>query len=89
MATGFVTTTRVTHATPAALYSLIAHRDWECAIPHEAEVPGLGVARDIAWQLINTAPGNRTNVILGGGYAPFMPPPPDRIEENPEPVMMS
>lgn len=28
--TGFVTTTRVTHATPAALYAHINHRDWEC-----------------------------------------------------------
>ena len=30
MATGLVTTTRVTHATPAALFAKSAHRDWEC-----------------------------------------------------------
>ena len=30
MKTGFVTTARVTHATPAALYAKTAHRDWEC-----------------------------------------------------------
>ena len=29
MATGLVTTARVTHATPAALYAKTAHRDWE------------------------------------------------------------
>ncbi|KAL1421850.1 hypothetical protein MTO96_022768 [Rhipicephalus appendiculatus] len=29
MSTGLVTTTRVTHATPAALYAHSAHRDWE------------------------------------------------------------
>ena len=28
--TGFVTTTRLTHATPAALYAHAANRDWEC-----------------------------------------------------------
>ena len=30
MKTGLVTTARVTHATPAALYAKTAHRDWEC-----------------------------------------------------------
>jgi alkaline phosphatase len=30
MKTGIVTTARVTHATPAALYAKTAHRDWEC-----------------------------------------------------------
>lgn len=30
MKTGFVTTTRITHATPAALYAHSASRDWEC-----------------------------------------------------------
>ena len=28
--TGFVTTTRITHATPASLYAHSADRDWEC-----------------------------------------------------------
>lgn len=28
--TGVVTTTRLTHATPSALYAHAAHRDWEC-----------------------------------------------------------
>ena len=30
MKTGFVTTTRMSHATPAALYSKTASRFWEC-----------------------------------------------------------
>ena len=30
MKTGFVTTTRMSHATPAALYSRTASRFWEC-----------------------------------------------------------
>jgi alkaline phosphatase len=30
MKTGIVTTTRLTHATPAALYAHSASRDWEC-----------------------------------------------------------
>ena len=30
MDTGFVTTARVTHATPAALYARTANRGWEC-----------------------------------------------------------
>ena len=29
MSTGFVTTTRVTHASPAALYANSPNRDWE------------------------------------------------------------
>ena len=28
--TGIVTTTRVSHATPAALFARTANRDWEC-----------------------------------------------------------
>ena len=30
MKTGFVTNTRLTHATPAALYAHSANREWEC-----------------------------------------------------------
>uniref|UniRef100_A0A8D9BH38 Alkaline phosphatase n=1 Tax=Cacopsylla melanoneura TaxID=428564 RepID=A0A8D9BH38_9HEMI len=71
--TGLVTTTRVTHATPAALYAHTANRDWESdkhvlkakLDPRECE--------DIASQLITRAPGNELNVILGGGRAHFLP----------------
>lgn len=58
--TGFVTTTRVTHATPAALYAHSTNRNWECTSP-DPTVP------DIGRQLIETLPGSRFDVILGGG----------------------
>ncbi|XP_034486228.1 alkaline phosphatase 4 [Drosophila innubila] len=67
--TGVVTTTRITHATPAATYARIYHRDWEC----DTEVPkaSVGIHADIARQLVENAPGNRLNVILGGGLSPM------------------
>lgn len=64
MGTGFVTTTRVVHATPSALYANTANRRWEC----EANMPESAAnCRDIARQLVETAPGNKINVIMGGG----------------------
>ncbi|XP_017039352.1 alkaline phosphatase 4 [Drosophila ficusphila] len=67
--TGIVTTTRITHATPAATYAHIYDRDWEC----DTEVPSESVGKhvDIARQLVENAPGNRFNVILGGGMSPM------------------
>ncbi|XP_073816330.1 alkaline phosphatase 4 [Musca autumnalis] len=67
--TGIVTTTRITHATPAATYARIYHRDWEC----DTEVPteSKGIHTDIARQLIESAPGNKFNVIMGGGLKPM------------------
>ena len=69
---GLVTTTQVTHATPGALYAHSYARDFETdADLAEADTPE-GV-HDIAWQLVNRAPGQCANVILGGGYAHFVP----------------
>ncbi|EDW16283.1 alkaline phosphatase 4 [Drosophila mojavensis] len=67
--TGVVTTTRITHATPAATYARIYHRDWEC----DTEVPqeSVGIHADIARQLVENAPGNKLNVVLGGGLSPM------------------
>lgn len=67
--TGIVTTTRITHATPAATYANIYHRDWECdtKVPDESKPHYIDIAR----QLIETAPGNRFNVIMGGGLKPL------------------
>ncbi|KAH8267724.1 hypothetical protein KR026_004175 [Drosophila bipectinata] len=67
--TGIVTTTRITHATPAATYAHIYDRDWEC----DTEVPAesVGIHVDIARQLVENEPGNRFNVILGGGMSPM------------------
>lgn len=66
MKTGFVTTTRVTHATPAALYAHSADRRWECEskMPPSAKLDG---CKDIARQLIEDEVGQRLNVIMGGG----------------------
>ncbi|TMW47261.1 hypothetical protein DOY81_007660 [Sarcophaga bullata] len=67
--TGIVTTTRITHATPAATYAKIYHRDWECdtKVPTESKP----YFTDIARQLVETAPGNKFNVIMGGGLKPL------------------
>lgn len=58
--TGFVTTTRVTHATPAAMYGHSASRYWESddKIPEE-ERP---LCKDIARQLVENDPGRNINV---------------------------
>lgn len=66
-ATGIVTTTRVTHATPAAAYSISASRDWEGndGTPHGC--------KDIADQLINGKIGKDLDVIFGGGLRYFLP----------------
>ena len=72
MATGIVTTTRITHATPAAAYAHVADRDWEddADLPAEAKAQG---CLDIARQLIGFSHGDGPEVVLGGGRAYFMP----------------
>ncbi|ODN05890.1 Alkaline phosphatase, tissue-nonspecific isozyme [Orchesella cincta] len=71
--TGIVTTTRITHATPAGCYSRIAHRDWE----NDVEITKAGQdpekCDDIAEQLILREPGRNINVILGGGRKHLLP----------------
>ncbi|EDW06417.1 alkaline phosphatase [Drosophila mojavensis] len=66
MRTGFVTTTRVTHATPAALYAHVPDRRWESesTMPAEAQQQG---CLDIARQLVKQKTGQQINVIMGGG----------------------
>ncbi|XP_034192120.2 alkaline phosphatase [Osmia lignaria lignaria] len=62
--TGFVTTTRVTHATPAPLYAHSADRRWEC----ESKIPKSAKhCKDIARQLVEDLPGKNIKVIMGGG----------------------
>lgn len=72
MSTGAVTTTRVTHATPAATYAHSAGRDWEsdADMPDEARAAG---CRDIARQLIEMKDGNGLDVVMGGGRDRFLP----------------
>ena len=72
MATGVVTTTRITHATPAACYAHSPDRDWESDAdqPDAANESGFP---DIARQLIEFPHGEGVAVALGGGRAKFMP----------------
>ena len=71
LATGIVSTARVTHATPAATYAKTVQRDWEndSQLSDEARANG---CRDIAAQLIDWPAGDGFEVILGGGRANFM-----------------
>jgi len=71
MKTGIVTTARVTHATPAALYAKTAHRDWECDKKLPGDAPD-GV-HDIAAQLVGSPRGQKISVVLGGGRGSFTP----------------
>lgn len=71
LATGVVTTTRITHATPAATYAQVPERDWES----DADLPETAVAagcRDIAQQLLSASRyGRGPQVVLGGGRGAF------------------
>ena len=71
LATGVVTTTRITHATPAATYAHAAQRDWEVdsAVPESAR----GRCADIARQLIEFDHGDGIEVLMGGGRQMFLP----------------
>ena len=65
LATGVVTTTRVTHATPAATYAHICHRDLENDIAAMAVPDGAGY---------NKALGvSGLDVLMGGGAQFFIP----------------
>ena len=61
-AAGVVTTTRITHASPAGVYAKVANRTWE----HDAQVKQMGHdptrCPDIAMQMINQHPGNKLKV---------------------------
>ena len=49
--TGIVTTSRITHATPAAAYAKVPHRYWESDVD-QRKYNGSGCGQDIAQQLI-------------------------------------
>jgi alkaline phosphatase len=81
--TGIVSTARLTHATPAALYAHTAMRDWEA----DSNLPMTDIntgapcqgaensVKDIARQMIEVSPQVRKSmkVALGGGRTYFMP----------------
>lgn len=72
MATGLVSTARITHATPAANYAHSADRNWEDDTGVGAEGLAAG-CRDIARQLVEFEAGDGVDVIFGGGRANFFP----------------
>ncbi|ALC41458.1 CG1809 [Drosophila busckii] len=69
---GFVTSARVTHASPAGVYAHIADRNWE----NDMEVAAGGCdpeqTLDIARQLVEWPTGQQLKVILGGGRQNFL-----------------
>lgn len=72
LATGIVTTTGITHATPAAGYAHTPQRNWEA----DADMPARALAQgctDIARQLVEGQVGAKLDVILGGGRSVFLP----------------
>nr|XP_042903137.1 alkaline phosphatase isoform X2 [Parasteatoda tepidariorum] len=70
--TGLVTTARVTHATPAAMYAHLVNRYWE-GDEKLANDTSKTDCKDIARQLIEDDPGRNINVILGGGRRYLLP----------------
>ncbi|MEO0982617.1 MAG: alkaline phosphatase [Pseudomonadota bacterium] len=68
LATGVVTTTRLTHATPASVYAEAPNRNWE----HDRDVGG-SACPDIASQLIGWPAGDGLEIALGGGREKFLP----------------
>lgn len=70
MSAGVVTTTRITHATPAVNYAHIGNRDWE----HNGNLPAGATVKDIAAQLIDNFGKNKgPDVAFGGGRTQFYP----------------
>ena len=72
LATGIVTTTRLTHATPSSTYAHGPDRNWEddSYLPPAAAAAG---CRDLARQFVESRFGDGIEVALGGGRAKFTP----------------
>ena len=71
-ATGVVTTTTITHATPGACYAHVPDRNWEsdAQLSPAARADGFP---DIARQLVEFRAGDGLEVAFGGGRAFFLP----------------
>lgn len=72
--TGIVTTTTITHASPAGNYAHVASRHFESdydviksGLPYPAD------CIDIASQLIEKEPGKGFDILMGGGLSKFIP----------------
>lgn len=67
---GIVSTARVTHATPAAVYAKTANRNWEDSAELPDECTG---SRDIAVQLFDAMQAGIVDLAMGGGRRHFYP----------------
>ncbi|KAH8380218.1 hypothetical protein KR009_009500 [Drosophila setifemur] len=70
---GVVTTTRVTHASPAGVYAHTSNRDFESDYDVSKLGQNPGGCPDIAQQLIDGEVGQRLRVVMGGGTIKFLP----------------
>lgn len=66
---GVVSTARITHATPAAVYARTANRDWE----DNSDIPEGCAQPDIAVQLLDQMKNGVIDVAMGGGRRHFLP----------------
>ncbi len=64
-----VSTARITHATPAALYAYSGDRNWES----NEKIPEGCAQKDIALQLIDNLSSGTVDIALGGGRRHFIP----------------
>jgi alkaline phosphatase len=69
LATGIVSTARITHATPASAYAHTPHRNWEA----DANMPADSNCIDIARQLVAWPAGDGFEIAMGGGRERFLP----------------
>lgn len=65
---GIVSTARLTHATPAAVYVRTVNRAWEDEVPE-----GCTKQKDIASQLIDQMANGTIDLAMGGGRRHFLP----------------
>lgn len=72
-ATGIVTTSRITHASPTGTYGHVANREWECDADVSLYNNDPKTCQDIASQLVYNDPGKSFKVIFGGGRKKFLP----------------
>jgi len=72
MSTGIISTARITHATPAAVYGRLMSRDWET----DRDMEDFGKERgciDLATQMIAYGGADGLEIALGGGRRNFLP----------------
>jgi alkaline phosphatase len=72
LSTGVITTTRLTHATPASAFAHVPDRGWESDTDLSEEAIREG-CKDIASQLLDFPYGDGIEVAMGGGRIKFFP----------------